>query len=664
MFPDDIGYASGIYEISILDTFIAIVLGKMRTEKKGLVYYPIYILADDKVGDPIVRSQIGVFEVVEKDCLSVLDEDHNLCLDKIDSPLLYSFVNLAFLKKVNSNPKKYMDNEEEMSTSMASLEKEKTEKQEKQEKTDPSTEDDIFSLKTHETKETKKIKERLKDGVFEKKPHFSQPPALEEELPSVANEIMADYKESAKDLWVQKYMKNAEYDIQEVESNGDCLFAVIRDAFLEKGQMTTVSKLRAIVANEVTDDIFTHQRELFEMYSNEKTALEKEIKNIKIDIEHPDTKEKIKQEKNKQNKKAMIESTNAKVKQFNQKVVEYDYVKQNVEEYKHMKNIDTIEGLRQYIMTSSYWADAWAIYVLEQNLKMKIIVFSEKNYTDGDIENVIHCGYNVDENTTFSPKTYIMTTYSGDHYRLITYKHRRLLTFDEIPYHVKILIVKKCMEKNAGIYNSIQDFRDFKSRLHVSKDEESESVTGGGMDDIVFTFHKRASDALPGKGTGEKLLILESQSLLFAPLAKIDKWRRKLDDSWEHHRLLRVDNKMWNSVEHYMLGAHYKKGFPDIYLKFSCDSGSDISGDLALAKKCIVEEGVLVDGQLIKGKKDLNQGSEHREHAVRAKFTQNMDLKHLLLSTHEALLQKFVSGESPVKDLFLMKVRKELTEKN
>jgi len=289
------------------------------------------------------------------------------------------------------------------------------------------------------------IKEKLRDGVFEIQKNFVIPDDLEEENASTADAIVQSYKESKNDLWIQKYMENPNYDILNVESNGDCLFAVIRDAYKENGKKTTVSVLRAIVANELTKSIFDSHRNLYQEFLNEKINLEKEI----IEIESPEKKKKLEEE--------------------------LEYCKKNLEEYKHMKNINTIEGYQKYIMTSNYWADAWAILVLEQNLKMKMIIFAEQEYKNGNKNkvNVIQCGYSLPVNVkSFTPEFYIMTSYSGNHYRLISYKRKKLLKFSEIPYHVKILIVKKCLEKNAGIYNLIQDFRDFKSGLHVNEREE------------------------------------------------------------------------------------------------------------------------------------------------------------------------------------------------
>jgi len=669
LFEEDKDMSSALYEIDVLNMPVAVAIGTMRTDKKNIVYYPVYIVADDGKGSPTIKSQIGLYEVLTIHSLTVLDENNNINLSKMDDILLYSFVTEAFLKKINSNPSNFADIIEKDSSpivsSAASLEAayEKAipvnKKSVKQEKTG------LFALKVKETKETKQIKEKLKDGVFVHKKNAKKPLFLEEETESSADEIMEQHRDGEKDPWIQTYMKNHHYAIEEVESNGDCLFAVIRDAYLQNSMTTTVAKLRAVVANALTDEIFNHQLELYEMYSGEKKRLENEMQSLKKEIEDPILRANIKAEKSKEKRKAMLEEANQKVKTFNEKIKNYEYAKENLKEYHHMEKIKTIDELRNYIMTSNYWADAWSIFVLEQHLKMKMIIFNEQNFKDGDTENVLQCGYNMENNTSgFSPSFYIMATYSGDHYRLITYNGKGLLVFSEIPYHAKILIVKKCMEKNAGIYNAIPDFRDFKSRLHVDEGDDDEGTTGGGTDlydsDATLTYHGKASKRLPGKRNDETI----PDSMEYANLAAIEHWRRKLDDSWEQDNLIRLDNKKWKSVEHYVLGAQYKSGFPDVYLKFALDSGSDISQSLAVAISAVSNTGegfVLVDGTKMICTIDNGYDEEkHREQAVERKFVDNADFTLLLKSTHRAKLQRFKSGERPVEDKYLMKLRKQL----
>ena len=84
----------------------------------------------------------------------------------------------------------------------------------------------------------------------------------------------------------EQFLKNNNYDIHDVERNGDCFFAVIRDAFKQIGEITTVAKLRAILAKEVTDDIFQEQRTVFNDMDGTIREYEREIKEIKGLVEN------------------------------------------------------------------------------------------------------------------------------------------------------------------------------------------------------------------------------------------------------------------------------------------------------------------------------------------------------------------------------------------
>jgi predicted NAD-dependent protein-ADP-ribosyltransferase YbiA (DUF1768 family) len=56
----------------------------------------------------------------------------------------------------------------------------------------------------------------------------------------------------------------------------------------------------------------------------------------------------------------------------------------------------------------------------------------------------------------------------------------------------------------------------------------------------------------------------------------------------------------------------------------------------------------------------LGRYEKEREDAVYAKFSQNEDLKQLLLSTHDALLSEYVRRQSRKPDIILMNVRRKL----
>ena len=43
-------------------------------------------------------------------------------------------------------------------------------------------------------------------------------------------------------IWVRSFLHNDLYDIKDVESNGDCLFAVVREGFKDIGRHVKVNK--------------------------------------------------------------------------------------------------------------------------------------------------------------------------------------------------------------------------------------------------------------------------------------------------------------------------------------------------------------------------------------------------------------------------------------
>jgi hypothetical protein len=253
---EDAGHISSIYEIELFDILVAIVLGKPKYtySQHDVVYYPVYVISNNKI-----KSQIGVYELESNKVLSTLDSDGDLEIYKLEEMLLYEFVNKNYIKKSNSDPNIYYDDynanfekvvENELNKNKNSINLEKEENvPEKME------EDAVFELKVSAkkvSKEKDKIENTLEKGVFIVDKKFEIPPLLKEET---ENE-KPDFLKNAKNTWIENFMRNNSYKISEVESNGDCFFAVVRDAFKTIGYNTTVSKLRAVVAHEANDEIY------------------------------------------------------------------------------------------------------------------------------------------------------------------------------------------------------------------------------------------------------------------------------------------------------------------------------------------------------------------------------------------------------------------------
>ena len=665
--PEDNGYHSSLYEMYIHDKPITIALGKQKYtfSSKSVLYYPIYLVVNQKI-----KAQIGVYEIQSSRSLNVLDEDGDIDLTKIGEPLLYSFVNSKFIEKVLSKP---IENDKK-----AHVEHDK-----KKEKPDEIVEiddidvdeNDVMKLKIPEgemSKEMEKTVKISKDGIFEIDKNMKQPISLKEETEEDSNKQKMEFKKSAANKWIENFFKNNNYNIVPNDGAGDCFFYVVRDAFRQIGHNTTVPKLRALLTKELTDDIYQEHRNLYLGFLNEIREHDNDIDEIKKT--NTEYKKRMKKLEDKIDKERLIEEAKKLQETYKEKLKKRKETVKLQEEYiGYMKDIDSIDKYRAYIQTSNFWADAWAISTLERLLNVKFIIFSEESFKSGDFDGVLNCGdFNkkLEELGTFSPNYYIMTVYNGNHYELLSYYHKRILNFNEIPYDVKVLGVNKCLEKNSGQYYLIQDFRNFKSKLGMDPDlgkklEEEDEDSDLYDSNVTFMFHSKSDNSpKPGAGSGEKIPKTKVQE--YVTLSKIDNWRKKLDDSWGEG-IFELDKHKWMSVEHYIQAAKYKKGFPDFYLLFSLDSDSEISKDPSLAK--IAGEGGKKNNKTLRPKEvkidadyHLGRFEEERERAISAKFSQNEDLKQMLLLTKNALLMEFIRRNPAKKDIILMGVRRSLTK--
>jgi predicted NAD-dependent protein-ADP-ribosyltransferase YbiA (DUF1768 family) len=190
----------------------------------------------------------------------------------------------------------------------------------------------------------------------------------------------------------------------------------------------------------------------------------------------------------------------------------------------------------------------------------------------------------------------------------------------------------------------------------------------------IFVYYSKSADAKPGKGSGEYLNINDN----YEELSKIKNWRKMLSNFYIAPFVL--DDNTWNSVEHFFHAIKFRNGKKpssnyDYYKTFSLYGDRPWSTDPIFAKQAgkagrISETtGKIYDKKIGEYKipKDVtlrpdfytNKIDKKLESlAFLAKFTQNEELKKMLLATGNAELWHYVGRGSP--NLFmknLMKVR-------
>ena len=592
------------YNIKLFDNQIEITFGlkNNRFLDKNIVYYPIYLVIND-----IMSYQIGILELFSSDLFNNLDENGDIIFDNLNNTLFFSY-SKEFIEKI---------------------------------------------IKVKEVKEVKSLKKS--------KPKISDSNKIDDDLDDEIDKLLEDSDITSYDTknpiyWVQKFMKDNNYTIKNTDPNGNCFFEAVSIALQSINKNISIDELRSLLSNKVNDDIFNTYKLLYDNTIDE-------LKNLNLELSTLETTKKelniqFKKTKNRQQQKE-IESTYYTIKdniKDNESLKQYQI--NLLEDFKFMKDITTIEQLKNLILSRSYWADTWAITTIERILNVKFIILSQEAYTTNDFGNILQCGQLNDELDNFEPSHYIIVSYSGNHYNLIQYKDIGALKFTELNINIKDLIKDKCLERNAGPWYIIPEFKQYKEyKLEEVQPELYD-------DDIVFQFYARSdTKPYPGKGSGEK--IPKDRIKDFAELSRINNWRKKLSNFWDGHTF-DLDGKKWKSVEHYYQGSKFKKNNYDFYKEFSLDSKSKLSEDPTFAKAAGDKTGKYKQQQIRDTKITIDPDFDKRKkeevlNAQIAKFQQNDDLKDLLIKTKNAKLQHYSRGSPAIVFNDLMLLRKRLS---
>lgn len=706
--PEDCDVELSVYEIHALNTDFIVALGKPKYNytKYGVIFVPIYFVPSNSDEEKV---QIGVYEYEQERAIALLDRDGDLDVESL-VPIFYPFA-ASIVGHVPSNVTEYLSKNPFQSVEQEEEEEKAPEEPEEEEEDSDEEDDDVLNLskskksrftETTASASSAKTPVVTKDTIFTVHTTHVHPPMLPMETKEDAQEIKKQFQSStsasatapANQLWIQEFMHNPYYMIHEVEDNGDCFFATIREAFKQIGYETTVAKLRAILAQEVTYDIFKENRQLFMDLEGSKREYDQELDKIKQG--NARLKHRFQQLSSSSASAKERDDIREELQKISVKYKEVTELRNNTdkiikETMGDLSDITTFDQYKAFVQSTRYWADSWAISTLEKALNVKMIIFSELDYNEEAVHSVLNCGEinrELEKAGKFAPKHYIMVTYSGLHYNLISYKNKKILTFPEIPYDVKTMIVNKCIEKNAGIYYLIDDFRTFKMQLGIqpnvgapdleSEGEEDEEGRVSSVDlydaGIVFRFFiKSEKTPLPGKGAGES--IPKDKMVEYKDLKTVVDWRRKLDDAWtdEEHPLV-LDGARYASVEHYYQSSkfrydHAPKSNLDFAALFSLDSDSKISKDVGLAmaagsktgkSKSKEKKDTLLRPKEVTMDPNFYEGRHERERrrALQYKFEQIPEMNRLLKMTKRAKLVKYVAKQPPEVDVALMEVRK------
>jgi len=653
----DLNHEAFVYNAKIYNKHIKFVLGTPRFDflSNNIIYFNIYLANNGSV-----VSKIGIYETNNSDYTSLLDANGDVDLNKMSEPIIFSFA-----KPLIMNNYELIDKFETMSNT--------SDFNSTDDGDDGSNISDVQSISGDDNDD---------DDDDEKPQKLSTTSYDLMELNSQTKEEsdyeMSKYEEDPSQKWINNYLRSNKYEIIDNEGGGDCFFAVLRDALRSVKIDTSVKSIREKLANEVDEEILATYKEFFGLFYNNMKTSETKLKEHKK--KHYTLKKMITASSDGPDKIKMISDAKSNFDSMSSISDQNKELEELTREFEFMKDVETIDDLKKVIMEvgGKYWADNWAPVTLERLYKVKFIVLSQDHFLSGEKELVLQCSEadkKLQVQGIFEPSYYIMTDYiKGVHYKLITYDKnikRGALTFNELPYRIKELVLEKCMEKGAGLYVLIPDFKAFANTNGVqtstiSKTSKYDSLVNTKTpksqdysDSIIIQIYSKSKHEKVGEGSGESIkpeLKTSKNVLELNNKKKYPEWRKKLDNDYLVPNLV-IDGNNWASVKHYMFGSRFKE-LVDLYSKFmkNGEVGTNSEDALKLYNSNIVKKSV--KSVILNDEEFKKIESGLLEKALYSKFTQNDELREILLLTGDALINAFkqTKGASPA--LELMKVRK------
>lgn len=652
----DLNHEAFVYNAKIYNKHIKFVLGTPRFEflSNNIMYFNIYLANNGSV-----VSKIGIYETNNSDYASLLDSNGDVDLNKMSEPIIFPFA-----KPLIMNNYELIDKFETMSNTSDFNSSD-----------NDSNISDVESISALDTDIDTDVDDDKPQKLTTTNYDLME---LNSQTKEESDYEISKYEEDPSHKWINKYLRSNKYEILDNEGGGDCFFAVLRDALRSVKIEASVKSIREKLANEVTEETLETYKEFYGLFYNNMKSIQTQLKDYKS--KHLTLKKMINATSDGPDKIKMISDVKSNFEKMSLISDQNKELEELTREFEFMKDVGTLDDLKKVIseVGGKYWADNWALVTLERLYKVKFIVLSQDHFLNGEKELVLQCSEadkKLQELGIFEPSYYILADYiKGVHYKLITYDKnikRGALTFDELPYRIKELVLEKCMEKGAGLYVLIPDFKAFAningvSTSSISKTSKYDSLvdtkTPKSQDysnSIIIQIYSKSKHEKVGEGSGEfiKPEMKTLKNILdLNNKKKYPEWRKKIDNDFLVPNLV-IDGNSWSSVKHYMLGSRFKE-LVDLYGKFmkTGEVGTNSEEAVKLYNSNIVKKSVktviLNDEEFKKIESGL------LEKALYAKFTQNDELREILILTGDALINIFkqTKGASPA--LELMRVRK------
>ena len=458
----------------------------------------------------------------------------------------------------------------------------------------------------------------------------------------------------------------------------------------------SIPTIRGMLSSNVNQEIFEHYLEKYNQFKEQTDVQKAEV--FKIEKKIMNKKKKFDRQRPKGD--GTIEQSEHNKSCYDLKTAKNmrDTLEYNFSHFEFMEDLTTKEMLKTFILNvnETFPSNAWSITLVERFGEFKLILLDENVFNVGDTTDVLQCFVeNINDiGTPFAPSQYMIVCKMQDgFYRLIQFDDMtKTFKFKDLPEMLKTKVADKCWDNNSGgLFHEIDEFSKFTTNykeIHKTPDNPFEP-TLDDSDDVdesirnklnpdysnttVFRFHKVAnSKPLPGMGIGESIGPETVND--YSKLSGVENWRRKLSDMYISPTPFELDGHKWNSVEHYYQANKFKQSpeMFDIFVSHETTK-SDIEGDSAKAqtegnkitKKRKVGAKYRNDVVLIDDDYTIENGLLNREMAQRAKFSQNYDLKQMLLNTKRARLDEYKPHNTVARvSNSLAKIRREFaTEK-